>query len=217
LTDLATGIQELWEPHGRMLAEREPLRRAVARAVSQELSQSVEEAGGRVFLHVLSAPLRLVVVGAVHLTQALAELGELGGFELIVIDPRTAFATSERFPRARLLHEWPDVALSQLRPDTRTAIVVVSHDAKLDEPALVAALRSDCFYIGALGSQRTQQARRSKLLELGFDEAQLARIHGPVGLDIGALTTPEIAISIMAQIIQVRRRRHALEAETREA
>jgi xanthine dehydrogenase accessory factor len=207
LTDLAQGTQELWEPGTGLLAAHTGLAGAVAESVRQERSRVVEGDGRRVFVHVLSAPLRLVVVGAVHLTQALAELSELSGFELIVIDPRTAFATSERFPRATLLHDWPDVALSKIEPDARTAIVTLSHDAKLDEPALVAALQSDCFYIGALGSQRTQQARRRRLGELGFDEAQLARIHGPVGLDIGALTTAEIAIAIMAQIIQARRQR----------
>jgi xanthine dehydrogenase accessory factor len=206
LTDLQHGTQELWETGSPVLAEQAGLRDAVAKSVHQERSQIVEAEGRRVFVHVLSAPLRLVVVGAVHLTQALSELSELSGFELIVVDPRTAFATPERFPRATLIHDWPDVALAKINVDRRTAIITLSHDAKLDEPALVGALQSDCFYIGALGSQRTQQVRRRRLAELGFGEAQLARIHGPVGLDIGALTTAEIAISIMAQIIQTRRR-----------
>jgi xanthine dehydrogenase accessory factor len=207
LTDLADGTQELWDPRSKLVADDEALRGAVEQAVHRELNRIVESQGRRVFVQVVTAPLRLVVVGAVHLTQALAELAELSGFELIVVDPRTAFATAERFPRARLVHDWPDVALAQIEPDARTAVVVLSHDAKLDEPALAAALGSDCFYVGALGSQRTQQARRRRLAEQGFDETQLARIHGPVGLDIGALTTPEIAIAIMAQIIQARRRR----------
>jgi xanthine dehydrogenase accessory factor len=208
LTDLATGEQELWEPGkgNRIVPEPEPLGQAVLRAVQEELSQLVEADGRRVFVQVVAAPLRLVVVGAVHLTQALAGLAELAGFELIVVDPRTAFGTPERFPRATLIHDWPDVALAQLQPDRRTAVVVLSHDAKLDEPALVAALRSECFYIGALGSRRTQQSRRRRLAEEGFSETELARIHGPVGLDIGALTTPEMAISIMAELIQARRR-----------
>jgi xanthine dehydrogenase accessory factor len=208
LTDLGTGEQEPWEPgKGNQLApEADPLGQAVARAVQQELSQLVEVEGRRVFVHLVGAPLRLVVVGAVHLTQALASLAELAGFELIVVDPRTAFATTERFPRAALIHDWPDVALDKLQPDRRTAVVVLSHDAKLDEPALVSALRSECFYIGALGSRRTQQTRRHRLAEAGFSEAELDRIHGPVGLDIGALTTPEMAIAIMGEIIQARRR-----------
>jgi xanthine dehydrogenase accessory factor len=182
------------------------LAEAVARAVAQDRSQLIELEGRRIFAHVSAAPLRLVVVGAVHLTQALGDLATLNGFEVIVIDPRTAFATPERFPRATLVHDWPDSALAALCPDSRTAVVVLSHDAKLDEPALVTALRSPCFYIGALGSQRTQQARRRRLADEGFGEAELARIHGPVGLDIGALTTPEIAVAIMAEIIQARRK-----------
>ena len=123
-----------------------------------------------------------------------------------MVDPRTAFGTRERFPRATLIHDWPDVALTNLQLDRRTAVVVLSHDAKLDEPALAAALRSECFYIGALGSRRTQESRRRRLAEEGFGESELARIHGPVGLDIGALTTPEMAISIMGEIIRARRR-----------
>lgn len=179
---------------------------AVERAARDELSRLIEAEGRRLFALVLTAAPRLVVVGAVHLSQTLTELAVLDGFEVIVVDPRTAFATEERFPRARLVHDWPDVALSELALDRRTAVVVLSHDAKLDEPALSAALQSECFYIGALGSQRTQAARRRKLVESGFAESDVDRIYGPVGLDIGALTTPEIAIAIMAEIIQVRRK-----------
>jgi xanthine dehydrogenase accessory factor len=157
------------------------------------------------FLHVLPEPLRLLVVGAVHLAQELGELAERCGFELTVIDPRSAFATEERFPRAQLRHDWPDEALEELKPDAQTAVVVLSHDAKLDEPALSAALKSDAFYVGALGSAKTQAARRRRLAEQGFTDADLARIHGPIGIDIGALSTPEIALSIMAEIVRVRR------------
>lgn len=210
LTDLSTGAQELW-PQEACPDEQGsgPLGPALARALHQEESRLLELAGRRLFVHVAAAPLRLVVVGAVHLAQALARLAELSGFELVVIDPRTAFATEARFPSARLLHDWPDVALRGLSPDRRTAVVVLSHDAKLDEPALATALRSECFYIGALGSRRTQLARRGRLEEAGFSDAELRRINGPVGLDIGALTTPEIAVAIMAQIIEHWRRRPA--------
>jgi xanthine dehydrogenase accessory factor len=149
--------------------------------------------------------LRLLVVGAVHLAQELGELAERCGFELTVIDPRSAFATAERFPHATLSLDWPDEALEALAPDAQTAIVVLSHDAKLDDPALAAALQSQAFYIGALGSAKTQAARRRRLIEQGFAEADLERIHGPIGLDIGALSTAEIAVSIMAEIIRVRR------------
>jgi xanthine dehydrogenase accessory factor len=208
LTDLEQRVQELWQPGAAsaVVAREGALSTGIARAYLEEQSQLVEAEGRRVFVHMLAAPLRLVVVGAVHLTQVLAQFSEVFGFELIVVDPRTAFATPERFPHARLLHDWPDLALQQLGLDRRSAVVVLSHDAKLDEPALLAALRSDCFYVGALGSQRTQQARRRRLLEEGISEAALERLHGPVGLDIGALTTPEIAVAILAEIIQVRRK-----------
>jgi xanthine dehydrogenase accessory factor len=212
LTDLASGAQELWEPEAgnRVASARGPLGEAIARAVERDMSQLVELDGRRVFVQVLAPPLRLAVVGAVHLTQALAALAELSGFELTVVDPRTAFATRERFPRATLSHDWPDVALARMQLDRRSAVVVLSHDAKLDEPALQAALHSECFYIGALGSRRTQGSRRKRLAEAGFSDAELDRIHGPVGLDIGALTPPEIAVAIMAQIIESWRRRSVL-------
>jgi xanthine dehydrogenase accessory factor len=207
--DLASGAEEIWgaeRPRG-LIGDDAELSRAVEQAIHREQSRLVELGGRRLFVHLVAAPLRLVVVGAVHLTQALSELAGLSGFDVTVVDPRTAFASPERFPGVALVHEWPDVALAGLGLDRRSAVVVLSHDAKLDEPALEAALRSDCFYIGALGSQRTQAARRSRLGELGFGEPALARIHGPVGLDIGALTTPEIAISIMAELIRAWRRR----------
>jgi xanthine dehydrogenase accessory factor len=220
LFDLDRRLQEVWQPGvaasaGGTLAAADAspilhdapgLLAAVAHAFHSEQSQLLQLEGRRVFVQVLAAPLRLIVVGAVHLTQVLAHFNEAFGFELVVVDPRTAFATPERFPQARLVHDWPDVALQQLAPDRRTAVVVLSHDAKLDEPALLAALRSDCFYVGALGSQRTQQARRRRLLDEGISEQALERLHGPIGLDIGALTTPEIAVSILAQLVQVRRR-----------
>ncbi len=209
LSDLTSGTQELWQAGGAggLLAGSPALVAGVEQALRDEQDRLLELDGRRIFVRQLAAPLRLVVVGAVHLTQVLAQLSQPFGFELVVIDPRTAFATPERFPSARLIHAWPDVALQQLGLDRRSAVVVLSHDPKLDEPALLAALRSDCFYLGALGSQRTQQARRRRLLDEGISEAALERLHGPVGLDIGALTTPEIAVAILAQIIQVRRRR----------
>jgi xanthine dehydrogenase accessory factor len=204
VSDLDAGLEEVWDRR----AETSPIRRslesaarAVEDAIHRERSELLEIAGRRIFVLVVPAPLRLIAVGAVHLTQALCDLAALSGIAVWVVDPRTAFATPERFPAAVLEHEWPDVALAKLGLDRRTAVVVLSHDEKLDEPALHAALASDCFYVGALGSQRTQRARRERLAAAGFGEASLARIHGPIGLDIGALTTPEIAISIMAELI----------------
>jgi xanthine dehydrogenase accessory factor len=207
--DLASGAEEIWDAEGRsqLVSADAELSSAVGQALHREQSQLLELGGRRLFVHVAAAPLRLVVVGAVHLTQVLSELASLSGFDVTVVDPRTAFASPERFPGVTIVHEWPDVALAALGLDRRSAVVVLSHDAKLDEPALEAALKSDCFYIGALGSQRTQAARRNRLAESGFGVEALARIHGPVGLDIGALTTPEIAISIMAELIRAWRRR----------
>jgi xanthine dehydrogenase accessory factor len=204
VADVTTGAEEAWVPGepSRVIGDDPESCRAVDLAAQREQSQLLEVAGRRLFVHVLAAPLRLVVVGAVHLTQALVDLAKLSGIDVIVVDPRTAFASEERFPGVTLVHEWPDAALSNLGLDRRTAVVVLSHDAKLDEPALEAALKSECFYIGALGSRRTQRARRERLAESGLSEAQLQRIHGPVGLDIGAVTTPEIAISIMAELIE---------------
>jgi xanthine dehydrogenase accessory factor len=212
LTDLDRGVQEVWHPGAaaegaasEILSGAPGVLAGVSEAFHTEQSQVLEVEGRRVFVHLLAPPLRLVVVGAVHLAQVLAQFNQAFGFELVVVDPRTAFATPERFPGATLLHDWPDVALEKLAPDRRTAVVVLSHDAKLDEPALLAALRSDCFYLGALGSQRTQEVRRRRLLQEGISEAALARLHGPIGLNIGALTTPEIAVSILAELIAVRR------------
>jgi len=208
ISDIDSGIEEVWaSPAAGRVAGDEASARAVGELIQRERSELLELGGRRLFVHVVAAPLRLIAVGAVHLTQALAELARRAGMDVTVVDPRTAFATVERFPDVAIEHEWPDVALPKLGLDRRTAVVVLSHDHKLDEPALQAALASECFYIGALGSQRTQRARRERLAEAGFAEAALARIHGPIGLDIGALTTPEIAIAIMAEMIRAWRRR----------
>jgi xanthine dehydrogenase accessory factor len=145
--------------------------------------------------------LRLAIVGAVHIAQHLAEIATRMGFAVTVVDPRTAFASPERFPGIELSHEWPDLALERLGLDVRSAVVTLSHDPKLDDPALDAALRSEAFYIGALGSRRTQAKRADRLESLGFDEAARSRVHGPIGLDIGALGPAEIAVSIAAEII----------------
>ena len=155
-----------------------------------------------VFLQPYNPPLRLIIIGAVHITQTLASMATLCGYQVTVVDPRQAFATAARFPDVILNSDWPDAALTALQPDARTAIVTLSHDPKLDDPALRIALQSDAFYIGALGSRKTQQARYNRLAELGCTEAQQARIQGPVGLDIGAESPAEIAIAIMAQITQ---------------
>ena len=157
------------------------------------------------FLHAFNPPLRLVVVGAVHIAQALVPMAAGLGYGVTVADPRRAFASDARFPGVAVSQAWPDEALDELRPDGRTAVVTLTHDPKLDDPALDRALRSPAFYVGALGSRRTHAARLDRLRALGHDEAALARIRGPVGLDIGAVTAPEIALSVLAQIVAVRR------------
>ncbi len=174
-------------------------------ALREDRNGTFETADGTLFIHVFSAPPRLFIVGAVHIAQALAPMARLAGYQVIVIDPRQAFATAERFPSCELVTQWPDRALPQLAPDWRTAVVTLTHDQKLDEPALMAALQSDAFYIGALGSKKTQAARRERLSHSGLDEHALARIHGPAGLDVGAKTPAEIAISIMAEVTQALR------------
>jgi len=157
------------------------------------------------FLHEFAPPLRLLVVGATHLAQTLAQHAQLLDFVVSIIDPRAMFATAERFPRCELVLSWPGAALEMLAPDRDSAIVVLSHEAKFDDPALIAALRSPAFYIGALGSRKTQAARRGRLAAAGFGAAEQGRIHGPVGLAIGAIGAEEIAVAILAEIIAVRR------------
>lgn len=169
------------------------------------LDRSGFEPGARVFVGIHNPPLRLVVVGAVHITQALLPMARIAGYDPAVVDPREAFASPARFPDTRLLHDWPDEAVEALGLDTRTALVLLTHDPKLDDPALHKALRSGCFYIGALGSTRTHAKRVTRLTEAGFSETEIARIHAPIGLNIGAASPSEIAVSIIAQMTQVLR------------
>ncbi|MGO8919335.1 MAG: XdhC family protein [Stellaceae bacterium] len=178
---------------------------AIRKAVTEDRSTTIDTADGPVFVEVFNPRLRCVVVGAVHIAQPLARMAALTGYLVTVVDPRTAFASDQRFPEMTLSTDWPDEALEKLKPNRRTAIVTLTHDPKLDDPALAVALRSDAFYIGALGSKKTHAARCKRLAALGFGEAELARIHGPVGLDIGAISPAEIAIAIMAEITQVLR------------
>ncbi|MGH7012948.1 MAG: XdhC family protein [Stellaceae bacterium] len=173
---------------------------AVRQALADDRSTLVESPEGRFFIEVFNPPLRLMVVGAVHIAQPLARIAALAGYAVTVIDPRSAFASSERFPGVELSTEWPDEAMARLKPDKRSAVVTLTHDPKVDDPALIAALKSAAFYIGALGSKKTHAARLKRLTETGFKDAEFARIHGPVGLDIGAVSPTEIAIAILAQI-----------------
>lgn len=173
----------------------------VAAALRTGDPRTVETEEGLVFLRPYIRSPRLIVVGAVHIAQGLVPMARTAGFEVTVLDPREGFATADRFPGAALVKEWPDDVMETLRPDSRTGVVALTHDPKIDDPALIAALRSDAFYIGALGSRKTQGARRERLGVLGFTAADLERIHGPVGLPIGARTPEEIAVAVLAQVI----------------
>ena len=159
-----------------------------------------EEGAGFIGIH--NPPLRLAIVGGVHIAQALVGMARTAGFDPVVIDPREAFGSTARFPQTQVINEWPDEALSAVQVDARTAVVLLTHDPKLDDPALEIALRSEAFYIGALGSKRTHASRVARLEQAGFDAGQIARINGPVGLNIGASGPAEIAVSILAQMIQ---------------
>jgi xanthine dehydrogenase accessory factor len=181
------------------------LAQAAERALRRDESGTVKLSDGEWFLDIHNPPLRLVVVGAVHIAQALVPMAAQIGWSVIVVDPRRSFATDERFPDVTISTEWPDEAMDLLKPDSRTAVVTLTHDPKLDDPALDRALRSEAFYIGALGSRKTHAARLQRLRDLGHDDAAMARIRGPVGLPIEAVTAPEIALSILAELVAVRR------------
>jgi xanthine dehydrogenase accessory factor len=193
--------------HQRVLqdGESDALWDAARLALERDKSGIVDLAGESWFLHVYSLPLRIFIVGAVHIAQALVRLTAPLDVATIVIDPRPALATNERFPEVELMLDWPDEALDLAKLDARSAIVVLTHDPKLDDPALDRALRSDAFYIGALGSSRSHAARLDRLRALGHEESSLGRIKGPVGLPIGAVTAAEIALSILAELVLVRR------------
>jgi xanthine dehydrogenase accessory factor len=174
-------------------------------ALIADVSGTHNIAGEDFFLHVYNPPYRLVIVGAVHIAQALVQFSTACGYATTVVDPRRSFASDERFPNVTISNAWPDEALDEFRPDSRTAVVTLTHDPKLDDPALDRALKSEAFYIGALGSRRTHAARLKRLRELGHHDNTFSRIRGPVGLNIEAVTAPEIAASIIAEIIGVRR------------
>jgi len=181
------------------------IRAAAAEARRADKGRTIEDGEAAVFVQPFNPPLRLVVVGAVHIAQPLVPMAQIAGYEVTVVDPRRTFATDERFPDVSLSDEWPDDALSALKPDHRTAIVTLTHDPKLDDPALDVALGSDAFYIAALGSRKTHAARLDRLAEAGHDRASLDRIHGPAGLPIGAVSPAEVAVAILAQMTGVLR------------
>jgi xanthine dehydrogenase accessory factor len=207
-TDLRSGAQLLLddERFDGELALGEAQRAAMREALRADRNLTLDTASGRVFVQVFSPPRRCFVIGAVHIAQPLTQMLALTDYRAIVIDPRQSFATEARFPGVELTSDWPDEALERLKPDSRSAVVTLTHDPKLDDPALAVALRSECFYIGALGSKRTHAARLRRLTELGFGESDFARIRGPIGLPIGAVSQAEIAISILAEMTQLLRK-----------
>lgn len=191
------------DPGGPALAP--PVASAVEEALRRDRGIVVATDDGRLFVQPFNPPLRLVVVGAVHIAQALVPMASLAGYDVTVVDPRRAFASDRRFPGVTISQEWPDDALAALGLDARTAVVTLTHDPKLDDPALDVALGSAAFYIAALGSRRTHAARLDRLRQLGHDSGALARIHGPAGLALGAVSPAEIALSIMAEMTKVLR------------
>ncbi len=182
-----------------------PLSVPIEEALRTGKSGVIDHEGQQIFLNVQSPPVKLVVTGAVHISQSLQPMARELNLDMTVIDPRTAFATPERFPDVRLIAEWPDEALKRFDLDRYTAFVALTHDPKIDDPALEAALRSACFYVGALGSRKTHAKRVERLLAAGFDEATIARIRAPIGLNIGAVSPAEIALSIVAEIVSALR------------
>lgn len=203
VTDLHTGAYCLVSADGAdgalVLGEQDTA--LVRRALRDDKSRTLEIGAAGTFVKVYNPQQRLFLIGAVHISQALVPMARLAGFEVTVIDPRGSFATEARFPDVDISEEWPDEALQRLGINSRTAVVALTHDPKFDDPGLVQALRSEAFYIGALGSRKTQAARRQRLTELGFGEADFKRINGPVGLDLGATTPSEIAVSVLAEIV----------------
>ncbi|MEO1093045.1 MAG: XdhC family protein [Pseudomonadota bacterium] len=175
-------------------------------ALRSDRSTKLEAAGESWFVQVFNPPLRLVVVGAVHIAQALVPMAQVAGYAVTVVDPRRAFGSDVRFPGVSMSNDWPDEALAQLQPDARTAVVTLTHDPKIDDPALVAALRSEAFYVAALGSKRTHGQRVERLRAAGFVDVEIGRVHGPAGLPLGAVSPAEIAISVLAEMTSVLRR-----------
>ena len=211
VTRIEDGLQCIVMPREQLgdLALNEDELARVRASLAEDRSGMIE---GGYFVHVHNPPLRLILVGAVHIAQALATMAAIAGYRVVIVDPRRAFATDERFPGITLDDRWPDEALEDIQPNRRTAVVTLTHDPKLDDPALMVALKSDAFYIGCLGSRKTHASRLERLTEAGFGSADFQRIHGPLGLDIGAITPAAIAISALAEITQVLRRK--TESET---
>jgi xanthine dehydrogenase accessory factor len=197
VTDIASGAQRLVKSAD---VSADPMRELLEKHFASGKSGMEEAAGAQTFVTVHVPPPRLVVTGAVHISQALAPMARILGYDVTIVDPRTAFATVDRFPEIKVIPDWPDTALPPLNIDHYTAFVALTHDPKIDDPALLHALARDCFYIGALGSKKTHARRVQRLQEQGVSESGIARIHAPIGLSIGAVSPAEIAVAIMAEI-----------------
>ncbi|HPG02347.1 MAG TPA: XdhC family protein [Rhodoblastus sp.] len=204
VTDLSSGAQRLVKA-AEIAAD--PMAEAIDKQLRMGKSASVEIEGKTYFLTVQAPPARLVVIGAVHVSQALAEMARLVDFDVTIVDPRTAFASEERFPNVRVIAEWPDKVLPEIGLDPYTGIAALTHDPKIDDPALKLALQASCFYIGALGSKKTHAKRVERLTAAGFSQEQIGRIHAPIGLDIGAVSPAEIAVSVLSEIVLSLRRK----------
>jgi xanthine dehydrogenase accessory factor len=205
-TEIKTGLQCALGPDGKSAGEldtSEAIEDAASTALRNNSPVTVDGPNGPIFVQPFNPDLRMYIVGAVHIAQALAPMATITGYEVTVIDPRGSFATPERFPGINLSTDWPDEAIGQAPPDSRTAVITLTHDPKLDDPALVAALKSEAFYIGALGSRKTHGLRQERLRAEGFDDRAIARIHGPIGLALGGRSPAEIAIATLAQATQV--------------
>ena len=203
-TNLTTGAERLFYPLDPA-GTTDPLAAQGREALMLDQSTTVPTADGPIFLHAFNTPLRMILIGAVHISQPLARMAAMAGYDVVVVDPRRAFAHAVRFPGLKIVTDWPDDAMRALHPDHRTAVVALTHDPKLDDPALQVALRSRAFYIGALGSKKTAAKRVERLTVAGLTAAEIGRIRGPVGLDINARSPAEIAISVLAEVTQVLR------------
>jgi xanthine dehydrogenase accessory factor len=206
LSDAAEGLIYLDSTKGA-LGSDQAIVSAARRAMETGKSETVDVGGQKIFLNVYVPPPRMIIVGAVHIAQTLAPMATMLEFDVTVVDPRGAWATSQRFPGVKVIQDWADEAFQAMGLDVSTAVVTLTHDPKLDDPALESALKSEAFYIGALGSRRTHAKRKERLAEVGITDEMFARVHGPVGLNIGAKSPAEIAVSILGQIVEVRARR----------
>ena len=200
VTHLATGAHSLAQAPADL---RQDLAPALEEAFRRDRSVAVEGSDGEIFINVFNPTIRLVIIGAVHVAQALVPMARAVGYDVVIVDPRSAFATKERFGDVTLAQDWPDEALPRVGVDARTAVVVLTHDPKIDDPALIYALGSKAFYVGALGSRQTHAKRVARLAQAGVTGPDIDRIHAPIGLDIGAQGSAEIALSIIAEIMAV--------------